>query len=189
MSASENLPLSHKCPKTCRKFLKEFWENFWEILRKLLRNAQEYFATREKFWKTVKNECFGKISYFVINVQNPQKIYEKLWETENICEKFWEKVCRNSEEISEKFPENFWEILRNIWKIRKTVENECFGKMSHFSSMSQNLQKIWENCCRNSEEISEKFWEILPPGSWLKSGKINKFWDFKPLWIRKLCRV
>ena len=80
----KNLPLPRQCPKTYRKSEKIFVEilsnsegiseKFWEILR----NAQEYFATKEKFWKTVKNECFGKISHFLINVQNLQKSYENL---------------------------------------------------------------------------------------------------------------
>ena len=80
---------------------------------------------------------------------------------------------------SEKWWGKRWEFKKRIGEqFRKTVENECFGKIPPLSHQCpktyRKSEKMFEEILRNSEEISEKvskkIWEIFLPGYLLFKG-------------------
>ena len=95
------------------------------------------------------------------------------------------RVLFENQKKSEKWSEKRWEFKKKIEdQFRKTVENERFGKISHFlinvpkrtENLRKCLKKFWEilnQFLRKSEKICKKIWEIFLPGMWpvLRSSK------------------
>ena len=90
----------------------KWWEKLWELKKKK--------KIGEQFRKTVENECFGKISHFLINVPKP---------TENL------RKCLKK----------FWDILRKF--LRKSEKYFYQGRVvnlhSSFKFLSTFYYKLW----------------------------------------------
>ena len=151
--------------------LKKYVNNLIFFLKKFSLNPAEPMRTRQ-FWENRKNS------------KNPSRYSEKIWkiravEKSQIFSFFalrYVRVLFQNQRKSEKWRGKRWEFKKRIGeKFRKNVENECFGKISHFlinvpkhtENMRKCLKKFWEilnKFLRMSEKISKKIWEIFLPG-------------------------
>ena len=97
---------------------RQFWEN--------RKNSKNLSRHSDKIWKIRVLEKSQILSFFALrNVR-------VLFENRRKSEKWWGKR---------------WEFKKTIWQqFRKTVENECFGKISHFlinvPKATKNLRKF-----------------------------------------------
>ena len=147
--------------------------------------------------------CLPNSSYFLRIQQNwghdnfekiekTQKILrysEKIWKIRALLEKSqiflffalrYVRVLFKNQRQSEKWWGKRWEFKKRIGeKVRKTVENECFGKISHFlinvPKPTENLGKFLKKFLRKSEKISKKIWEIFLPGHMWLAWRLSKW--------------
>ena len=99
--------------------------------------------------KNLKNKSFGDISDILIFIKN-YVIQNVLFKNQRKSEKWWGKRWEYKKRIGEQF--------------RKTVENECFGKISDFlinvpkptENLRKCLKKFWRNFWENLRNISTR---------------------------------
>ena len=161
----------------------ETWDlkNYVNIF--IFSSNSSYFLRIQQNWG---HENFEKIDK---NSKNPSRYSEKIWKIRALLEKSqifsffalrYVRVLFKNQRQSEKWRGKGWELKKKIGeKFRKTVENECFGKISHFlinvpkptENLRKFLKKFWQilkKFLRKSEKISKKIWEIFLPGRVLR---------------------
>ena len=81
-----------------------------------------------------------------------------------------------------------WELKKRS-NSEKLLENECFGKVSHFfinvpkptENLRKFLKKFWEilkKFLKKSEKILKKIWEIFLPGQWHTQSRYLCYYTF-----------
>ena len=145
------------------------YEKIWETsdLKNYVNNFifppnRSYFLRIQQNWG---HDNFEKIKK---NSKNPLRYSEKIWKIRALLEKSqifsffalrYGRVLFKNQRKSEKWWGKRWEFKKRIGeKFRKTVENECFGKISLFLI---NVPKPTENLRKFLQKFWRNFWESL----------------------------
>ena len=142
----------------------KWWGKRWEFKKRI----------GEKFRKTVENECFGKITHFLINVPKPTENLRKF------LKKFWRNFWESLRKFLRKAEKNFYQGVIDVWK--KVIDYVDYTKnivwswqISEMTSSSTQIERniVWSWLTLEKMSSSTRTEQNIA-WSWLTSNKTFK---------------